>query len=201
MDVCLFVGRRESPGRSCPSLPRLGLPRSLLAFAFLYSLGPEVYIGSYGWLACVVGILAASLGCCVCCRCCRPMRKERLEPEPLELSELPVRSTKLSPAVPVLVMGTPSPKQARRSCGAHGLASPGLESRLIGHGGMFGVNAQAERAPVAPPPTPELPDCALRSAKLSPAVPVLVMGTPSPKQAREWQCFFGFFPSWPLQGI
>ncbi|CAK9117271.1 unnamed protein product [Durusdinium trenchii] len=30
-----------------------------------------VYIGAYGWLACVLGIVAASLGCCVCCECCR----------------------------------------------------------------------------------------------------------------------------------
>ena len=30
-----------------------------------------VYIGAFGWAACVLGIVASSLGCCVCCGCCK----------------------------------------------------------------------------------------------------------------------------------
>lgn len=29
-----------------------------------------VYFGVFGWAACVLGIVAASMACCVCCQCC-----------------------------------------------------------------------------------------------------------------------------------
>lgn len=94
-----------------------------------------VYITAFGWVSCIVGIIAASLGCCVCCQCCRPMQKdlagspprrrptaghptvvpsspvpqERLDVERLDLGDL--KNPKfMQPAVPMMVVGTPSPK-------------------------------------------------------------------------------------------
>ena len=39
---------------------------------------PEVYISAFGWVSCIVGVIAASLGCCVCCQCCRSLNGEPL---------------------------------------------------------------------------------------------------------------------------
>ena len=30
-----------------------------------------VYLVVFGWAACVLGIVGASLACCVCCQCCK----------------------------------------------------------------------------------------------------------------------------------
>lgn len=30
-----------------------------------------VYMVVFGWAACVLGIVGASLACCVCCQCCK----------------------------------------------------------------------------------------------------------------------------------
>ncbi|CAJ1392384.1 unnamed protein product [Effrenium voratum] len=35
-----------------------------------------VYIGAFGWLTVILGIVAASLGCCVCCGCCKAKMDE-----------------------------------------------------------------------------------------------------------------------------
>ena len=49
----------------CTQLDRDNLSATCNALGFLV-----VYIGAFGWAACVLGIVAASLGCCVCCQCC-----------------------------------------------------------------------------------------------------------------------------------
>ena len=35
-----------------------------------------VYIGAFGWATVILGIVAASLGCCVCCGCCKAKMDE-----------------------------------------------------------------------------------------------------------------------------
>eukprot|EP00441_Pelagodinium_beii_P046806 CAMPEP_0197622714 /NCGR_PEP_ID=MMETSP1338-20131121/2897_1 /TAXON_ID=43686 ORGANISM="Pelagodinium beii, Strain RCC1491" /NCGR_SAMPLE_ID=MMETSP1338 /ASSEMBLY_ACC=CAM_ASM_000754 /LENGTH=198 /DNA_ID=CAMNT_0043192461 /DNA_START=63 /DNA_END=659 /DNA_ORIENTATION=+ len=30
-----------------------------------------VYMGAYGWVAVILGIVSASMGCCICCSCCK----------------------------------------------------------------------------------------------------------------------------------
>ncbi|OLP84968.1 S-formylglutathione hydrolase [Symbiodinium microadriaticum] len=50
----------------CTQLDRDNLSATCNALGFLV-----VYIGAFGWAACVLGIVAASLGCCVCCQCCK----------------------------------------------------------------------------------------------------------------------------------
>ena len=37
---------------------------NFLGFIFAYTV-------AFGWVACVLGIVAASLACCVCCQCCK----------------------------------------------------------------------------------------------------------------------------------
>jgi len=34
------------------------------------------YIGAFGWLALIFGIVAATLGCCICCKCCKMKDEE-----------------------------------------------------------------------------------------------------------------------------
>jgi len=55
------------PGEiQCTQLDRDSLTTTCNALGFLV-----VYLGAFGWAACVLGIVAASLGCCVCCQCCK----------------------------------------------------------------------------------------------------------------------------------
>ena len=37
---------------------------NVLGFIFAYTV-------AFGWVACVLGIVAAALACCVCCQCCK----------------------------------------------------------------------------------------------------------------------------------
>eukprot|EP00434_Breviolum_minutum_P024406 symbB.v1.2.021554.t1/scaffold1847.1/size122519/7 len=37
---------------------------NILGFIFAYTV-------AFGWVACVLGIVAAALTCCVCCQCCK----------------------------------------------------------------------------------------------------------------------------------
>ncbi|CAL1146536.1 unnamed protein product [Cladocopium goreaui] len=45
-----------------------------------------VYLGVFGWLACVLGIVAASMACCVCCQCCNA----KLDTEVIAVQQTPV---------------------------------------------------------------------------------------------------------------
>jgi len=46
-------------------------PKTQVAIAACNALGfIFVYFGVFGWAACVLGIVAASMACCVCCQCC-----------------------------------------------------------------------------------------------------------------------------------
>ncbi|CAE7365349.1 ESD [Symbiodinium sp. CCMP2592] len=55
------------PGEiQCSQSDRDNLTTTCNALGFLV-----VYLGAFGWAACVLGIVAASLGCCVCCQCCK----------------------------------------------------------------------------------------------------------------------------------
>ncbi|CAK9079863.1 unnamed protein product, partial [Durusdinium trenchii] len=96
-------------GYECTSQEEEELSQVCHALGFIV-----VYIGAFGWAACVVGIVAASLGCCVCCQCCRPMHQPvspQVVPERPEVeNDLDPKFS--GPAVPVMVVGTPSPKQA-----------------------------------------------------------------------------------------
>ena len=108
-------------------------------------------------MSCIVGIVAASLGCCVCCQCCRPMPKE---PE-----------TEGRP---------PAPK----AVGVTGVTLP-LGSRPSRPRTLPTV------APGSPVPMERLDLGELKDPKFvpdpkfMPKPPVLVVGTPSPKQARN----------------
>ncbi|CAK9071356.1 S-formylglutathione hydrolase, partial [Durusdinium trenchii] len=54
-----------------------------------------VYLGAWGWAAIVLGIVGASLGCCVCCGCC----KAKMDPPPAPVGQVQQ----------VQVVGTPTP--------------------------------------------------------------------------------------------
>lgn len=64
------------PGFECSTQEKEDISQVCHALGFFV-----VYISAFGWVSCIVGVIAASLGCCVCCQCCRPMPKD-LEPRP-----------------------------------------------------------------------------------------------------------------------
>jgi len=92
------------PGEiECTQADRDALTTTCNALGFLV-----VYIGAFGWAACVLGIVAASLGCCVCCQCC----KAKLDDGP-----------KGQPGQPTVVVGAVQQAGTRcRSCGSRSLA-------------------------------------------------------------------------------
>ncbi|CAE7566727.1 ESD [Symbiodinium natans] len=53
-------------GYECTATERDDMSSVCNALGFLV-----VYIGAFGWATCVLGIVAAALGCCVCCGCCK----------------------------------------------------------------------------------------------------------------------------------
>ncbi|CAE7457959.1 ESD [Symbiodinium natans] len=58
-------------GYECSAQERDDMSSLCNALGFLV-----VYIGAFGWATCVLGIVAASLGCCVCCGCCKANMNE-----------------------------------------------------------------------------------------------------------------------------
>ena len=85
----------------CTQLDRDNLSATCNALGFLV-----VYIGAFGWAACVLGIVAASLGCCVCCQCC----KAKLDDGPKQ-------------GQPAVVVGAVQQAGTRcRGCGSRALA-------------------------------------------------------------------------------
>ena len=53
------------PGYECSDSDKEVAIAACNALGFIF-----VYFGVFGWAACVLGIVAASMACCVCCQCC-----------------------------------------------------------------------------------------------------------------------------------
>lgn len=126
-----------------------------------------VYISAFGWVSCIVGVIAASLGCCVCCQCCRPMPKD-LEPRP---RVTPRSVASVAPiALPVGSRGGPVGPVGGPVVGpVGGPVAPGspvpMERLELGERMDLGDLKDPKFMPVPP------------------SVPMMVVGTPSPKQA------------------
>lgn len=146
------------PGFECSTQEKEDISQVCHALGFFV-----VYISAFGWVSCIVGVIAASLGCCVCCQCCRPMPKD-LEPRPRVTPRsvasvaphiaLPVGSGNVGPAVGPAVGGPVAP------------GSPVPMERLeLGERMDLGDLKDPKFMPVPP------------------SVPMMVVGTPSPKQA------------------
>ncbi|CAJ1374521.1 unnamed protein product [Effrenium voratum] len=112
LNACLpfaeTVCQDRCSGYECDAAEKEQIGKICQGLAFLV-----VYIGAYGWVSCLLGLVASVMGCCVCCQCCRP--RQDLKKDMTDLAQAKAAKGEVSadmkitvvPNPPMVVVGTP----------------------------------------------------------------------------------------------